>query len=152
LRHSRALVAIDHGNLAVAQPEWELTPARLWRDRALTSERRVAKLTRAIRMRIAPHLARWLAHKMVQQLLSNRRQLLNVQRQAEAEVEALEQRLESLKLPFQERIRAYEERIGELEKQLELKDDQNRELLRLTIASTRRKLELAHSKVPTEWN
>ena len=86
------------------------------------------------------------------QLVSNRKQLLAVQRQAEEEIELLERRLEQMQAPFKERIRAYENRISELEKNLAEKDHQNRELIRMTIATARRKLELEHAKSASEWN
>jgi hypothetical protein len=149
---STAMIRVRRDSIAIAGSEADLAPARFWRERAFAAERRVVRLTQAIRIRLAPHLARWLAHKLVQQLVSNRKQLLAVQRQAEAEIELLEQRLQQMQAPFQERIRAYETRINELEKELSLKDHQNRELIRMTIASARRKLELEHAKSGSRWN
>jgi hypothetical protein len=149
---STAIVHVGAEAMAIAESEADFAPVRFWRDRAFAAERRVARLTQAIRIRLAPHLARWLAHKLVLQLVSNRKQLLAVQRQAEAEIELLEQRLQQMQAPFQDRVRAYETRINELEKELALKDHQNRELLRMTIASARRKLELEHAKSGSRWN
>jgi len=122
-----------------------------WRARAVTAERRAQKLTHALQIRIAPHLARWLAHKWVQQVISNRKQLLEVQRQAEAEIAALENRLAQMHAPLQERLHAYESRIVKLEEQLLLRDQQNKELIEMTIATARKSLEkeLAASM---EWN
>jgi len=123
-----------------------LTETESWRERALAAERRSSKLTHAIRIRLVPHLARWLAHKLVSQLISNRKQLLALQEQAEAEITALECRLEQISAPFQARVRAYEERIAQLERQLAARDEQNGELIRMTIESARRKLKLEEAK------
>ena len=148
-----ALVRTDEaGPVTIVDGHSEMAPTRFWRDRALAAERRVAKLTQAIQLRVAPHLGRWLAHKFVQQLVSNRKRLLEVQRLAEAEIQQLEERLENLKLPLNERVLAYEQRISELEKQLSQKEHQNQELLRMTIASARRKLEIEQAKSSAEWN
>jgi hypothetical protein len=126
--------------------------ARSWRARAMAAERRVQKLTYALRMRLAPHLARWIAHKFVQQLLSNRRQLLEVQQQAEAEIAALEKHLAQLQAPLEQRMRAYEERIVRLEEQLLTKDQQNRELVQFAIASARVRLERERMAAGVEWD
>jgi hypothetical protein len=55
----------------------------------------------------------------------------------------LEQRLEQLHTPLQERITAYEKRIDELEKDLAAKGEENRELLgaRIFVAKQRLILE-----------
>jgi len=143
IRPDNALVAADQVS-AVGPPE-------LWQSRALVAERRVAKLTRAIRLRLAPHLARWLAYSFVHQLLSHRKQLLDVQQRAEAEISELERRLAQIGAPFEERIRAYEERIAQLEKQLATKEQQNRDLIEITIATARKKLAVEHAKSSSEW-
>ena len=100
---------------------------------------------------MAPHLARWLAQKFVRQLLSHRKQLVEVQQQAEAEINELERRLSQIRAPFEERIRAYEERIAQLEKVLATKEQQNRDLIEITIATARKKLALEHIKSSSEW-
>ena len=63
-----------------------------------------------------------------------------------AELAELEQRLFSVKAPLEERLRAYEERITELEKDLTAKGKENRELIEATIAIAKKKLELERSK------
>lgn len=142
--HAEDRATDDQGALVAGGPTWRI--------RALTAERRAAKLTHAIRIRLAPHLARWLAYKFVQQLLSHRKNLIEVQSRAEAEINELEQRLEQIRAPLEERVKAYENRILQLEKQLEAKTEQNRELIRMTIATARKKLELTQAKAATEWN
>jgi hypothetical protein len=53
----------------------------------------------------------------------------------------LESRLSELNLPVHERIRAYEKRIAELEKELESRDEEMRELTRATLLLVKQKLE-----------
>jgi len=139
------------GAVAPVHDDSAVGPREVWQSRALVAERRVAKLSRAIRIRLAPHLARWLAYKFIHQLLSHRKQLLEVQQQAELEINELERRLSQIRAPFEERIRAYEERISQLEKQLASKEQQNRELIEITIATARKKLALEHAKSSSEW-
>jgi hypothetical protein len=98
---------------------------------------------------VGPHLARVLMNKLVRRLLLQRTSLLESQHLAAAEMAALESRLEKVNAPLQERLRAYEERILELEKELAQKGAENRELIRFKIqlvrtqlASTKDRLEL----------
>jgi hypothetical protein len=102
-----------------------------------------------LRRGVAPHLARLLMDKLVRGLLLQRTSLIEGQQQAAAEMAALESRLEKVNAPLQERLRAYEERILELEKELAQKGQENRELIRFKIqlvrtqlASTKGRLEL----------
>ena len=53
----------------------------------------------------------------------------------------LAQRLEKLQAPIEERRRAYEERIRELEADLAARSQQDQELIRSRIESTRRRME-----------
>jgi DNA anti-recombination protein RmuC len=85
------------------------------------------------RARLAPHLAQLLKHKVVQGLLSQRSDFIDAQHRAAAEVADLEARLEKVHAPLQERLRAYEQRICELEQELALTGKENRELLKARI-------------------
>jgi cytochrome c-type biogenesis protein CcmH/NrfG len=60
---------------------------------------------------------------------------------AAAELTELARRLEALQTPMLERLRAYEQRIGELEKDLADQSKENRELLKLKIEMLREKIE-----------
>ena len=112
-----------------------------WRQRALLAEQRAAGSSQALRSGLMPHLAYWLKTKLVRGLVSERAHLLRLQQMAEQELAELDRRLASLQAPMEERLRCYEQRIVELEQQLEAKTHENRELIRAKIASTRRKLE-----------
>ena len=77
----------------------------------------------------------------MQGLYSQRQALLETQKLARQQLADLESRFSQLQLPSQERIRAYEERIVALEKELAVKDDSVRELTSATLLLIRRKLE-----------
>jgi hypothetical protein len=82
---------------------------------------------------LAPQLVDALKDAVVQELASQRRELLAVQQAAAAELTELAKRLESVQTPLLERLRAYEQRISELEKELGEQSKENRELLKLKI-------------------
>ncbi len=92
---------------------------------------------------LLPHLARLLRDKFVRKLLSHRSHLLDTQEKAAADVAELEERLARLHAPLQDRLRAYEQRINELEKELAQKGEENRELIRAKIEITKEHLEAA---------
>jgi hypothetical protein len=87
----------------------------------------------SVQSSLAPHLVDALKDAMVQELAAQRRQLLAAQQAASAELTSLVQRLESVQTPLLERLRAYETRITELEKDLANQSKENRELLKLKI-------------------
>ncbi len=78
---------------------------------------------------------------LVQGLYEQRNALIETQKQAQQALVELEQRLAALHLPQQARIRAYEHRIAELEKELESRGEEVRELTQATLLLVRRKLE-----------
>lgn len=123
-----------------------------WKTRALAAEARADKAAALLKARLMPQLARWMMTELVQRLLQQRSGLAASQQRAEAEVAELERRLEQLQAPLAERLRAYEQRIAELERQLSLQGEQNRELLRATIATARKKLEAERARSPLNWN
>ncbi len=100
---------------------------------------------RALPPGLMPHLARWLSLGIFQRLLAQRSSMIDYQRQAELEMARFEERLMRLHAPLHDRLRAYEQRIAELERQLESKAEENQELIRAVIVSTRRKLEAERS-------
>ena len=76
----------------------------------------------------------------MQGLFHQRAELLSSQQKAQVEMNALEQRLEQLHAPLQERIAAYEKRIAELEKDLSAKGEENRELIKAKIMLAKQQL------------
>ena len=91
-------------------------------------------------------------NKLVRALTFQRTHLLETQKQAEQELAELDQRLASVQAPLEDRLKAYEQRIAELEKNLTAKGEENRELIKATIAMARKKLELERSKDRMAWN
>ena len=90
---------------------------------------------------LAPYLAETLKEAVVQGLAAQRAELLEAQRMASVEIAELVQRLDLLQAPMQERLRAYQDRIVELQKDLAQRTEENRELLKMKIEMMRRQLE-----------
>jgi len=107
----------------------------------------VTAVLQAAQSSIESHLVEALKDAVVQELASQRRELLAGQQQAAAELTELARRLEAVQTPMLERLRAYEERIRELEKELAEQSKENRELLQLKIEMTRRQLESERSRI-----
>ncbi len=112
-----------------------------WRQRALAAEARAQKATAMLRTKMLPHMARWMMQEFVQRLMWQRRDLLTDQQTAEREVAELAGRLENVHAPLEERLHAYEQRIAELEAELAAKGEQNLELIKARIETTRRRLD-----------
>src|ERR1043166_4816389 len=140
---------------ALAHPQHEVTPAltddHYWKDRALAAEQRVQEAGQQMRRALIPHLAQWFTSRVVRGLVSNRKHLLETQRRAEQELAELEQRLVSVQAPLEDRLKAYEERIAELEKGLSAKGEENRELIKVTLAMAKKRLETERSKDRQPW-
>jgi len=108
----------------------------MWRRRALQAEAKAERAQQAIRSGVLG----WMREKVFRSLFSQRAELLSAQQKAEAEMRELEQRLEQLRTPLQERIAAYEKRIEGLEKELALKGEENRELIGARISVAKQQL------------
>ena len=119
-----------------------------WRRRALAAERRAERATAMVRTDLTTQLAKTLTHDLVKKIVEQRDDLLDTQRQAEAEMNALTARLENLDTPAQRQF--YEQRIADLEKQLADKSAQNRTLIEEQIKAARQ--QLAQSKSRMDWN
>ena len=101
---------------------------------------------------LAPQLTEILKEAVVQGLATQRAELLQAQRIAAAEINELVQRLDELKAPMQERLRSYEGRIVELEKDLAARNEENRELLKMKIEMIRRQLETERARGRADFN
>jgi hypothetical protein len=116
--------------------------AAAWRQRALEAEQRAEQVQAAARAGLAPHLVQALKETVVQELATQRRELLKAQEEAALEIAGIIHRLDAVQAPMQERLRAYEARIQELEKELSALNEENRELLKLKIDMIRHQLEV----------
>jgi hypothetical protein len=112
-----------------------------WRQRALAAEALAAKQTQILDEKVGPELKQFAKEALVQGLYHQRNALIETQKRAQQALADLENRLSELNLPVHERIRAYEKRIAELEKELESRDEEMRELTRATLLLVKQKLE-----------
>jgi hypothetical protein len=117
-----------------------------WRRRAIAAEQRAQQATAIVRTGMISHLAKYLSTELVRKLVSQRGDLIDVQRQAAERVEQLAGRLENLELPGRESELFYQQRIADLEQQLEESNELNRSLIKLKIATARRQLDEAKSQ------
>jgi hypothetical protein len=127
-------------------------PDDVWRQRALLAELRAEQAQATVGASLAPYLAQALKEALVQELAVQRKELLQVQQIAAAEIAQLTHHLDELRVPIQERLRSYEMRIQELEKELTARNEENRELLKLKIDMLRRQLEVESTRNRMEFN
>jgi hypothetical protein len=126
--------------------------------RALNGETRqlppasVNQLLNSVQASLAPQLVEALKNAVVQELAAQRRELLAAQQTAAAELTELGRRLEAVQAPLLERLRAYEQRIGELEKELGEQSEANRELLKMKIELLREQVESERSRSRMSFN
>jgi septal ring factor EnvC (AmiA/AmiB activator) len=77
---------------------------------------------------VAPNLARLLMDRLVQALLSQRRDLMAGQADAAEQIAAIEQRLALVQSKLQRRLAYYEEEMAGLREELAAKETENRAL------------------------
>ena len=123
-----------------------------WQTELRDAERRAEELLSIVRAGLAPHLARELTHKLVQELVTQRATLLRAHQMAEREIVALEARFAKVCHEMQERIAGYERRAMELEKELIARAEQTRELMNATILLTEQKLKEKKTEDPFAYN
>jgi hypothetical protein len=124
----------------VPPPESSLLRDASWEERAREAETHAEELLAMVRSGLAPHLAKELMNRLVQELVAQRRALLQTQQAAGQEIASIEARFTSLCGQLQEQIKAYEHRTQHLEEKLANKDEENSELLKAMIA-TQKKLQ-----------
>jgi hypothetical protein len=117
------------------------TSSEAWRQRALAAEALAAKQNRILDEKVGPELREFAKEALVQGLYHQRNALMETQARAQQALSELESRLLELHLPVHERILAYEKRIAELEKELETRGEEMRELTKATLMLVKQKLE-----------
>ncbi|HVU28375.1 MAG TPA: hypothetical protein VHG71_11650 [Verrucomicrobiae bacterium] len=129
--------------LTPTKSEMPANPASVeeWKQRALVAEAMAGKQGQMLREKIMPELTEFAKQSLVQGLYAQRNALIETQQKAQQALTEMESRLAAMQLPLAERIRAYEKRIAELEKEVESQGEEVRELTRATLALVRRKLE-----------
>jgi hypothetical protein len=108
--------------------------------------RLTAPMPVAVRAGLIANLSRWLKQKLVQQLVSDRAQLLATQQAAALKVLAVDERLAKIERQIQQRKEEYERRIDDLLKELIIAKEENRELIRAKIALVKAEMEKARLK------
>jgi len=112
----------------------------------------VNTLLNSVQTALAPQLVEALKDAVVQELAAQRRELLAAQQAAAAELTELARRLEAVQAPLLERLRAYEQRVAELESELGAQSRENRELLKLKIEMLRERVEAERSQSRVRFN
>jgi hypothetical protein len=112
----------------------------------------VNALLNSAQSNLAPQLLEALKDAVVQELAAQRRELLAAQQAAAAELTELARRLESIQAPLLERLRAYEQRVAELETELGEQSKENRELLKLKIELLRDQVEAERCRSRVKFN
>ena len=138
------LPAVVDGNVSAVSRDVSDT----WQQRALAAEEKVAKAHDAIRSGVVAQLK----DKAVSSLVSQRSDMMNAQQAAAAEMAELERRLSELHTPLQDRLRAYEGKIADLEKALAAKGEENRELIKAKIELMRKQLEVERKGSTLQFN
>jgi hypothetical protein len=123
-----------------------------WQKRALNAEAIAAKQAKILGEKVGPELVEFAKETLVQGLYTQRNALIETQRRAQEALVELEARLGELHLPVKERIEVYEKRISELEKELETKSDEMRELTKATLLLVREKLEQERAREERRFN
>lgn len=145
-RPGAALVPVPAGYQSLPGGEQAALPGDAgdenWKDRAMAAEMKAARAQAAIRTGALG----WMKDKVFQSAVDQRAELLSAQQRAEAEMRELEQRLEQLHTPLQERIKAYEKRIEELEMDLAAKGEENRELIGARISVAKQQLSVERGR------
>jgi hypothetical protein len=135
-----AMLAHESKALMISDKTSATTP-EAWQQRALEAEALAAKQTQILDAKVGPELRQFAKEALVQGLYHQRNALIETQKRAQQALAELESRLADLHLPGHERIRAYEKRIAELEKELETRDEEMRELTKATLMLVKQKLE-----------
>jgi hypothetical protein len=123
-----------------------------WQQSAGAAEQRAERAQAALRAGVLSQFGIWLKHQFTQRLLTERTQMLDAQKSAADELAELERRLDELHAPLQERLRAYEKRVVELELSLAAKGQENRQLLEAKIQLTRKQIEAERTRTVMERN
>jgi hypothetical protein len=139
---------------ALAESSKDAVPDSLsvqeWKQRALVAEAMAGKQGQMLREKIMPELTEFAKQSLVQGLYAQRNALIETQQKAQQALMELESRLAAMQLPLQERIRAYEKRIVELEKEVETQGEEVRELTRATLTLVRKKLDEERERERTQ--
>jgi flagellar biosynthesis/type III secretory pathway chaperone len=91
-------------------------------------------------------------NRLVQALYGQRESLITAQAEATRRMVELEERIGRAQTNVERKIAAYEGRIGELESQLAVKEQENRELMRANFQLAKKALEVESGPRPARVN
>jgi hypothetical protein len=117
-------------------------------ERARLAEQKAARAHEALRSGAVAQLK----DQVVSGLVTQRGEMLEAQQAAAVEMAEMVRRLNELQSPLQERLKAYEGRIADLEKALAAKGEENRELIKAKIELTRKQLHTERSRTQVQFN
>ena len=141
IRTAKAKSVEQNQLLPALTTKQEVLSSEDWRQRALTAESLASNQALLLREKLMPELTEFVKQSLVQGLAAQRDALLAMQQQAMHSLIEMESRLAALQAPMQDRIRAYETRITELEKEISVQGTEMRELTRTILQLMRKKLE-----------
>jgi phosphatidylethanolamine-binding protein (PEBP) family uncharacterized protein len=133
-----SLTAISLGAFALAG--WQMLRNRKRSQTFALATQNSLPLNVAVPADLNPQVAQAVREAVQQELAMQRRELLLAQQTAADEIGALVQRLDDLQVPMQQRLHTYESRIHALESELALRNEENRQLLKLKIEMVSRQL------------
>jgi hypothetical protein len=111
-----------------------------WQQRALRAEEQAEQARDLASSRLMPHLAQQLKDNVVQELASQRRDLMSAQEAVAEQMVELEERLKRIHGPLSERLAVYRQRISELETQLAQRGEENRTLILARIEALQKEM------------
>jgi hypothetical protein len=123
------------------------THAEVLKQRALAAEHRADRAQAMIRTGVLPHLRQWLKQKLVRQLVADRTRLLETQQAAVHKVRAVEERLSRLEREILLQNDTYQARIEALTRELLTAKEENRELIRARIAQVKAEMQAARARL-----
>ena len=141
IRTAKAKSVEQNQLLPALTTKQEVLSSEDWRQRALTAESLASNQALLLREKLMPELTEFVKQSLVQGLAAQRDALLAMQQQAMHSLIEMESRLAALQAPMQDRIRAYETRITELEKEISVQGTEMRELTRTILQLMRKKIE-----------
>ena len=109
-------------------------------------------LSEADRAALMSHLAQWLGRSLVEKLFRQRQHLIETQSEAARQARELEQRLAVVQQQTEDRFRAYQERIAELERELSAAEEDNRDLIRAKLTLAREEFEATRRGKRVDFN
>jgi hypothetical protein len=112
-----------------------------WEERTRTAEEKAEQALAVLRSELTPHLAQIMRDRLLITLMSQRARLLSGYEAQAEKVTALESRLAVIQQQVRRQSEAYEQRIVQLEKELQDKGAVTRELLRFRVLLARQALE-----------